>query len=507
MNNTDSYDALLEFLHSGSVPANAEFLADSCRIIPEATHQRICELKLMQRRLVKLQMDNANLRESWGMQVISYFKHKMLGGRQPMDEMRELSERAASEQTELQQIIDPLEMADDCFLEYRPGGEQHVRMRPEALSAMARRFFQQSPSVVIEPLLERFKAVRAAFHDFPSDQRILGLIAVLSATPDFDAEEFFAWDKRLLRMLYGAEATPLHPMTHDRFLIHAILYALPSGTIEDRYIAFRIGWELFRKGWMRHFEHQLRALASTAYLLRSLTPFPTEAEAFKEFYQEKLRRYSSLMRTIHARSNAPDQQMGRGVKTSGSDLDSGPGNVGDGDTSSMFEGVSLERGARIGIPDPVFVSVARLVGLPATVGTIYKRLSEMLQAFSRLNDPVQLACVLTDTPLYFMDRKDKSDSFQQDEPGEFASKLRQRTREVSQSGGRLGLNAIHAALLALQPGPVKASMEVVEKLFDQLSMLPEPARRLVSFLLMDGAIPLIRHRRFAYELWFAEGIG
>ena len=460
----------------------------------------------MQRRLAKLQVDNANLRESWGMQVISYFKHKMWQERQPKDEMRELNERTASEQMELQKILDPLEMSDDCFLEYRPCGEQHVRMRPDALRALAQQFFQQSPSVKIEPLLERFKAIRAAFHDFPSDQRILGLIAVLSTIPDFDAEEFFAWDKRLLRMLYGAEATPLHPMTQDRFLLHAILYSLPSGTIEDRYIAFRIAWELFRKGWVRHFEHQLRALASTAYLLRSLTPFPREPEAFKEFYQEKLRRYSSLMRTIHARSKAPDQQMGRGVKTSGGDLDSGSGNMG-GDTPGMFEGVSLERGARIGIPDPVFVSVARLVGLPATVGTIYQHLSEMLMTFNRLNDPVQISCVLTDTPLYFMDRKDRKDSLQQDEPGEFASQLRERTREVSQYGGRLGLNAIHAALLALQPGPVKTSMETMEKLFSQLSVLPEPSRRLVSFLLMDGATPLIRHRRFAYELWFAEGIG
>ena len=47
----------------------------------------------------------------------------------------------------------------------------------------------------------------------------------------------------------------------------------------------------------------------------------------------------------------------------------------------------------------------------------------------------------------------------------------------------------------------------MENLLNRLSALPEPARRLVGFLLMDGTTPLIRHRRFAYELtldgfWF-----
>jgi hypothetical protein len=282
---------------------------------------------------------------------------------------------------------------------------------------------------------------------------------------------------------------------------------LPSGAIADRYIAFRIGWELFRKDWVKHFEHQLRALASAAYLLRSLTPFPVETEAFGGFFQEKLKRYSVLMRSIHSRSQAPDQQMGKGLSNTGVSADSGDNLIGGGSTSSIFGGVSLERGARIGIPDPVFVSVARLVGLPATTNTIYQHLTEMLQAFDRLNDPVQIAGILTDTPLYFMDRKDRSDSFKEDEPGEFATRLRERTRTVAQFGGHLGLNAIHAALIALQPGPVESSIETIEKLFHQLSELPESACRLVGFLLMDGMTPLIRHRRFAYELWFAEGIG
>ena len=253
----DRYDSLLDFLHDGKSPVKREILESSCLVMPEATYQRTRELKRLQRRLANLQIANAAFRESWGIRVMSQLRSKLLRKPYPFDEIRDLTHRVTQEEAELRQIIDPLEMSDARFQEYKPCGDQYIRVRPDTSPVLAQRFFGHPRPAAIKPVLERFKSVWDNFRDLQPDPRILGFIAILGATSDFDAEEFRTWDERVLGMLYGPDATPSHPLTHDRFLIHAILYGLPTGAVSDRYIGFRIGWELFRKTWTRHFEHQL----------------------------------------------------------------------------------------------------------------------------------------------------------------------------------------------------------------------------------------------------------
>lgn len=507
MQNTDLYDILLEFLYNGKIPTDPAILQEGCRLIPETIYQRISELKLMQRRLMELQIANASAREAWGIQLGNFFKRKVLKKGAATDDIQELGGRIAGEQKQLQEAVDPVEMSDDCFQEYRPCGDQYIRVGPDVLRAMAQHFFESSPHTDTKSILQNFAATQEAFRDFPQDQRILGLIAILSNIDEFDIKEFLSWDKRLLQMLYGPKATQFNPMTFDRFLIHAVLYSLPTGTIEDRYIGFRIAWEVFRKEWGKHFDHQLRALVSTAHLLCSYEPFPTGELAFRDFFEQKLRRYRMLMRSIHHRSNAPDQQMGRGMKAGSSEAAFGPSSMGGSSTGSVFDNISSGGGTRIGIPDPIFVAAARLAGIPATISVIYQHLLEMILTFIKMNAPMQIASMLSDTPLYYMDRMDESDSYEMDEPGAFAAQLRERTKTANSLGTSLGLKAIHSSLIALQPGSVEASIKSLTEIFHQLPDIPESARRMVGLLLMDGIVPTTQSRRFAYEIWFAEGVG
>ncbi len=502
------YNMLLELLHGTPITNEQEIPREGCWIMPAAIYQRVQELKRLQRQFTDLQISNASLRESVGIQALDRLKRKLLRRPPPPDEIRELSERISQETITLRQLVGPIEMSDAYFPQYQPCGDDYIRIPAEMLRELARHFFELSVTSHPENPLERFSAIREIFRNYPPDPRILGFIAILAASHrDFDAEGFFTWDERLLRMIFGKEATPSHPLTYDRFLIHAVLYGLPAGEIADRYIGFRIGWDLFRDDWARHFRHQLRALATAGQLLRHSEAFPKDESSFKDFYRRKLARYRALMQSIHHRAKATDSQMGRGVSISGQDMNFGPVQAGSGNMASVFDGLSLAPEARLGIPDPVFIAVSRLVGLPLAVDAVHRHFTELLQTFEVLDDPAPVAGILADTPLYFMDRQDEKRSFESDEPGAFARQLRERYQGLKNQKSSLPLTPVHTALIVLHPGPVLDALRGVEDVFQRLDGLPDTARRLTSFLLMDGAIPMVQHRRFTYELWFSEGLG
>ncbi|MBD3183994.1 hypothetical protein GF312_17045 [Candidatus Poribacteria bacterium] len=505
MNNA-VYDALIEFLYSGKIPR--ESIEEYVFTIPNDTYQQIKLLKQLQRRHARLQVANSAYRESPGMQMISHIRRIMLRKPDPVDEIRKLSERINQQQAELRKVISMSEMSDNAFFEYRPCGDEYIRIRPDAQKDIMDYFFQKEPETNPKEAVNRFNSIIKLFQDFPPDIRVLGFAALLcSAVKDFDNTEFLKWDKRLLNLIYGPNIEATHPLSLDRFLVHAVIYGALDGEIEDRYIAFRIGWDMFRDQWSRHFSHPVRALSSAAYLLRSVEHFPKSEGDFREFYQSKMERYGMLMRSIHNRATAPDEQLGRGMKIGGSDSSSESTEISGGGAPGMFGGGGMGKNARIGIPDPVFVSAARLVGLPATIGNIFQRFDDLSMAMKKLNDPSQAAAILADTPIFPVDRRDSRDSFRAEEPSDFAMKLQERTRLASQMGAHLTLKTVHGAVIALHPGPVENSIQIFEELWTQLPEIPETSRRLATFLLMDASMPFVRDQRFAYDLWFSEGVG
>ena len=506
MTDSHAHDHLLTFLHDEAVRDLDSASIGQCYTIPPQVYARITKLKQMQQKLAALQVSNASFRESVGQLALSWLRQRVLRRPQPHDEIRELNDQLAQEETQLRESVPLVEMSDSLFVKYLPYSNGYVRVPPAVLRQLTQRFIQLSVTPDTRLVLERFEAVRSILVEYPPDPRILGFAALAAAAhPDFDARTFFFWDERVLGMIYGKEATPTHPMTYDRFLIHAILYSLPHGSIPDRYIGFRIGWDLFQTEWAKHFQHQLRALATTARLLRNQEPFPSEEEAFRDFYSQKLERYRRFMRSVHHRATATDAQMGRGATIQGIEMDIGSVEAGGEGMTSVFEGVSVASGARLGIPDPVFAAGARLIGLPLAVDTFYHHFSEMLRTLDFLDDPTLVASILVDSPLYFTDRKDDSRSFENWEPGAFAKLVRERYSQAMKSRRAPALTPLHASLVALQPGPVEQALESLEQVHCQLGDVPDSATRLVSFLLMDAVLPMVQQRRFAYELWFAEG--
>ena len=330
----------------------------------------------------------------------------------------------------------------------------------------------------------RFDTIWEQFVGYAPDIRVLSFVAVIAAgNSNFAMEDFTTWDTRVASMCYSQNTNPTHPNTYHRFLIHALLYGLYEGTLADRYIGLRIGWEMFRERVGSLFRSSFRGLVAAAQLLRGIHPIPRAVDAFKTVYREQLDRYHAFLRNFQYRATHPDSRV-------------------ESDTfRALFDNqVFSYETEGIGIPEDVLITAARLICLPVSNDEIFRRLNEILQG-RNLSLPV--ASVLIDTPLYFKNRHDTP-------PGTAASfdeQLRERYAQARQAPSPSGFKPLHSALVALQPGPVAHNMRYLRKLAEDLNHLPTSARCVISLLLMDGAMPWVAHRCLIYPLWASEGFG
>ncbi len=455
-----------------------------CPSLSATTHEEIRELKRLQRRLTELQVEGAAIRDAFGLRVLEALRRKFRRAPLPEAEFCSLSEQIRAKEQLLRGKIDSPEMSDANFSQYLPCGDRYVRIPMTCYPQLSEYFFHQRPTVSLEPVRERFEAIVEQFAGYVPDLRFLSFVAVIAASPSkFDMEHFTAWDERLAGMFYRAGTNLKHPNTYHRFLIHTLLYGLSQGSLEDRYIGLRIGWELFREQWRSVFHWPFRALVVAAQLMRGIHPFPRDVEAFKTVYLEQLDRYRLFLQNFQHRATHPDSTVESQM------------------FKEMFDNqLFADESQDLGIPEHVLITAARLVCLPVSIYEIFRRLIEVLRG-----DDVsfQLAATLIDTPLYFKNRHVD----QRPVGSAFDERVYERYTQARQTPSLLRLKPLHAAFIALQPGPVTDSIAHLNELAQGLNHLPESARYPVSLLLMDGAMPWVVHRRLIYPLWLAEGLG
>lgn len=503
------------------------------KIIDVDLYRKIKDLKSAQERSAKLQIENVAFREAWAVQMFDTIARKLFRRGKKRDEIAELNAEIATKQAELSKEMESREMGDSFFLQYIPSGDYFIRVTDEAKHELMTYFYSdESLSISTERIAEvvaRFKTIYQLLREkgYSDDIRVASYAAMLArgykegSPAEKDIDGFLSWDTRLTHFIYGQNANPIIPLTYDRFPINAILYNITGVDVEDRFIAYRIAYELFAPQYRTYFRHQLRTLIAAARLVSGMKYWTRNQTEFETEFQEQMKRFRWYLLKYVRQSETTDLRFGRGVSVS----------AGGSDNFAVFSdtpaaNVNLAGDAGIGVPDNAMIYASRIINLHAEISAIHPRVAEYLRALEKLNNPFCVATILSDTNLYYKERKDQQQSAFSDDLNSFVRASVARFEHASQLKPRhFSLTPVHAALLSLMPGVIFAkqsrksgcdgenieysqstALSLIDELAESLrnSGFQGNQLRLLTFLLADHCCPYIRAQDFFYELWEAE---